>query len=294
MQERKENPFTVSLGSTRFHVRDYRDWMFRRACLSALLGLSAYDFTAAADPRPLAEEQIREAEFLEDLSIPNPGELFAAFGKIGKPDWASFFRRQPPAPHTSRPLIALNLGTRIADGFLAAEAQDRQQVKNVSREIRFLAKSLGLEQEFMVRNNSIADFADNRQWDALDEEIEAVQSELATAMSGQRDDELATLMSLGCWLRSVDIAGAQLAANYTDAGAKILRQPAVADFFAARLDAMPAKIKAIPAVAEIHRRLPALGATLSLPAETPASNEAVNGMQKLITGMISLIAAPEK
>ena len=97
----------------------------------------------------------------------------AGLGKIGKHDWAALFRRQQPAPHTSRPLIALNLGTRIADGFLAAEAQDRQQVKNVSMEIKLLAKSLGFEQEFMLRNNSIADFADSRQWDALDEELEA-------------------------------------------------------------------------------------------------------------------------
>jgi hypothetical protein len=268
--------------------------MFRRACLSALLALEACICRAENGTQPLDVEQIRGAEFLENLSIPNPGEIFAAFDKIGKPDWAAFFRRQPPVPHTSRPLIALNLGTRIADGFLAAEAQDRQQVKNVSMEIKLLAKSLGLEQEFMVRSNSIADFADGRQWDTLDEELEAVQSDLAAAMSGQRDDDLAMLMSLGCWLRSVEIAAAQLAANYTPDGAKILRQPAVGEFFTARLDALPAKIKTIPAVAEIHRRLPALGTALSLSAETPASSETVNGMHTLLAGMINLIALPEK
>lgn len=282
-------------GSTRFSARGYRARMFRRVRLSALLVLTACVSAAAADsPQSLTEDQIREAQFLESLSIPTPGELFAAFGKIGKPDWAAFFRKQPPAPHTSRPLIALNLGARIADGFLAAEAQDRQQAKNVSTEIKLLAKSLGLEQEFMVRSNSIAGFADSRRWDALDEELEAVQAELAAAMAGRRDAELATLMSLGCWLRAVDIAGAQLAANYTPQAARILRQPAVAESFAARLDALPAKIKTLPAVAELQKRLPALGATLSLPAETPPSAEAVNGMHTLISGMISLFVAPEK
>ena len=268
--------------------------MSRRACLSALLGLAACVFAAETGPQPLDEEQVRGAEFLDSLSIPNPGELFAAFGKISKPDWAAFFRRQPPAPHTSRPLIALNLGARIADGFLAAEAQDRQQVKNVSMEIKLLAKSLGVEQEFVLRNNSIADFADSRQWDALDEELEAVQSELAAAMSGQRDDDLVTLMALGCWLRSVEIVSAQLAANYTVEGARILRQPAVGEFFTARLDALPAKIKTLSTVAEIQRRLPALGTALSLPVETPSSSEAVTVMHNLATGMINLIVAPEK
>ena len=268
--------------------------MFRSVCLSALLGLAACVSTAADGPQPLTEEQIRGAEFLGGVSIPAPGELFAALGKIGKPDWAAFFRKQPPTPHTSRPLIALNLGTRIADGYLAAEAQDRQQVKNISMEIKLLAKSLGLEQEFTARSNSIADFADNRRWDALDEELEAVQAELAAAMTARSDTDLVTLMSLGCWLRSVDVAAAQLAAEYTPQGAKILRLPAVADFFASRLDALPAKIKTLPTIAEIQRRLPALGASLSLPSGTPASGEAVAGMHDLAAGMIRLINAPEK
>ena len=60
------------------------------------------------------------------------------------------------------------------------------------------------------------------------------------------------------------------------------------------VDALPAKIKTIPVIGEIKRRLPALDATLSLPAETPPSGEAVTGMHNLTAGMISLIAAPEK
>lgn len=263
-------------------------------CLSAFLGLAAFASGEGPASKPLDEEQIRGAEFLGSLSIPNAGELFAAFGKIGKPDWGLFFRKSPPTSLTSRPLIALNLGTLIADGFLAAEAQDRQQVKNVSREIKLLAKSLGLEQDFMVRNNSIADFADGRQWEVLDEEFEAVQSELAAAMSGQRDDELATLMSLGCWLRSMEIVSAHLAANYTTEGAEILRQPAVGEFFTARLDALSAKVRTIPVIAEIHRRLPALGVALSRPAETPPSREAVATLHNLTAGLIHLIFTPEK
>ena len=268
--------------------------MFRRTCLSAFLGLAAFASAEGPSPQPLDEEQIRGAEFLGSLSIASPGELFAAFGKIGKPDWAALFRKPPPASITSRPLIALNLGTLLADGFLAAEAQDRQEVKNVSREIKLLTKSIGLEQDYMVRNNSIADFADSRRWEALDEELEAVQSELAAAMGSRRDDELAMLMSLGCWLRSMEIVSAHLAANYTTEGAGLLRQPGVGGFFTARLDALPAKVSAIPVVAEIHRRLPALASALSLPAETPPSSEAIAALHRLTADMMHLLITQEK
>ena len=268
--------------------------MLRRACLSALLGMVTCAIAEPAGQQPLSSEQIREAEFLEGLSIPNPGEIFAAFGKLGKPDWTVHFRRQPPAPSTTRALIALNLGVRIADGFLAAEAQDRQQVKNVSREIRLLAKSLGLEQEFLVRSNSIADFADNRRWDALDEEIEAVQAELAAAMDGRHDSELAMLMSLGCWLRSVDIASAQLGGNYTPEAATMLRVPTVAEFFSTRMDMLPGKIRTLPSLAEIRHRLPALAAALTPSGALPPSREAVSALHHLAAALITLITAPEK
>jgi hypothetical protein len=262
--------------------------------MSALLGLAACACSAENAPTPLDEAQLRDAEFIETLSIPNAGELFTAFTKTAKPDWSAFFHKHPPTPHTSRPLIALNLGTRIADGFLAAEAQDRQQVKNVSTEIKLLAKSLGFEQEFVGRSNSIADFADNRQWDALDEELEAVHAELAAAMNAQRDDHLVTLMSLGCWLRAVEIASSHLAANYTVEGAKILRQPAVGAFFVTRLDSLPARTKALPVVAELQQRLPALDAALSRPPENSPNAEAVAAMRNLAMGMVNLITAPEQ
>ncbi len=279
--------------STHFRAHGYAPAMIRRACLSALLAAAA---CASADqtPQPLDEEQVRSSEFAEGFSVPSPGELFAAFDKIGKPDWAAFARKQGPTHHTSRPLIALNLGVRLADGFLAVETQDRQQVKNIVTEIKLLAKILGLEQEFMGRSNSITAFADNRQWDALNEELEAVQSEISSVMGGRRDEDLATLMLLGSWLHSVEIASAVVSTGYTIEGAKILRQPAIGGVFAARLAAMPYKFRIVVPIAEIQVRLPQLEAALSFPAREPPTADAAASLHKLASGMVAFITAPEK
>ncbi len=268
--------------------------MFRRACLSALLSAAACAFAEPGATQTLDEEQIRSSEFIEGLSIPSPGEVFAAFDKIGKPDWALFARKQGPTHHTVRPLIALNLGVRLADGFLAVETQDRQQVKNIAMEIKQLAKILGLEQEFMGRSNSITAFADNRQWDALNEELEAVQSEISSVMGGRRDGDLATLMLLGSWLRSIEIASALVSSTYTVEGAKILRQPVISDFFANRLAAMPYKFRIVLPIAEIQVRLPQLEAALSFPPGKPPTNDAAASLHKLASGMVAFITAPEK
>jgi hypothetical protein len=265
-----------------------------RACLFALVASAGWACDAKEVPPPLTAEQIADATFVGGFSIPNAGELFAAFNKLGRQDWSSFFRKPPATPLFSRPQIALSIGVLIADGFLAAEAQDRQQVKNVSREVKLLTKSLGLEQDFVARNNSIADLADNKQWDALDEELEAVENELAAAMAGRGDDELIMLMTLGCWLRTLEIASSHLAANYSGDAAKILRQPAVCSYFSARLEALPAKSKTAPIITELHRSLPAVAGAICFPVDNPPSPEAVADLRTLTATLLNRIAETPK
>ena len=83
--------------------------------------------------------------------------------------------------------MALNLGGLIADGFIAVEAKDTQQVKNIGRDIINLAKPLGVQQDIINRGKSLTDFAEHGQWDTLKEELEATQNEVKTAMADNKD-----------------------------------------------------------------------------------------------------------
>jgi len=80
--------------------------------------------------------------------------------------------------YKNRAQIALNLGSLIADGFIAVEAKDSQQVKNIGTDIVKMAKALGVSEHVLSRGNSINEFAENDEWDALQEELEATQNEV--------------------------------------------------------------------------------------------------------------------
>jgi hypothetical protein len=62
--------------------------------------------------------------------------------------------------YRNRAQIALNLGGLIADGFIAVEAQDGQQVKNIGTDIIKLAKALGVSENVLSRGKSINEFAE--------------------------------------------------------------------------------------------------------------------------------------
>ncbi len=82
-----------------------------------------------AEPARLPADQLAKAIRSDSITIPTAGELFAALAKPGKIDWPSQYRGPMPMTYRNRAQIALNLGGLIADGFIAVEAQDAQQVK---------------------------------------------------------------------------------------------------------------------------------------------------------------------
>src|SRR5256714_4174160 len=157
-------------------------------CSALIALLTAMAGTAAEAPR-LSSEQLAKAVRSDAISVPTPGELFAALGKPGKPNWSGQFRPPIPTTYKNRPQIALNLGGLIADGFVAVEAEDGQQVKNIGTDILKLAKALGVSENVLSRGNSINEFAENDEWDTLHQELEAKPNEGQTSMESPPDQD---------------------------------------------------------------------------------------------------------
>src|SRR3954470_9161091 len=211
-----------------------------------------------AEAPHLAAEQMAKAVKNDDISIPTPGELFAALEKPGKPNWSGQFRGPLPTSYKNRAQIALNLGGLIADGFIAVEAQDSQAVKNVGSDIIKMAKSLGVSENILSRGNSINEFAENNEWDALEEELEATQNEVKTSMQTHRDQDLVILVSLGGWIRGTQVVSATVLQNYDERAAKVLRQPALVNFIHAKMNDISADMRDDPVVKNVSDKLAGL------------------------------------
>ncbi|HEX8076680.1 MAG TPA: hypothetical protein VF511_02610, partial [Chthoniobacterales bacterium] len=215
-------------------------------------------FAFAAEPAPLSQEQLSKAIKLDSLTIPTPGELFAALEKPGKPDWAGQYRTPIPMTYRNRAQIALNLGGLIADGFIAVEAQDSQQVKNIGTDIIKLAKALGVSENVLSRGNSINEFAENSEWDVLHEELEATQNEVKTSMQSHQDHDLVILVSLGGWIRGTQAVSASVIKNYDEQSAKVLRQPAVVSFIHTKINEISPELRKEALVKSVSDQLTAV------------------------------------
>ena len=231
-----------------------------------------------AEPNRLHADQMAKAIRNDSISIPTPGELFAALSKPGKPNWSGQFRGPIPTSYKKRPQIALNLGGLIADGFIAVEAQDSQQVKNIGTDIIKLAKALGVSENILSRGNSINEFAENSEWDALQEELEATQNEVKSSMQSHRDHDLVILVSLGGWIRGTQVVSSAVLQNYDERSAKVLRQPALVNFIHSQINDISSETHDDPLVKQVSAELGGIEKLVSFP---PGKAPSVDDVRKV-------------
>ena len=194
---------------------------------------------------------------VEHVVIPVPTEIFSVLDKIGNPKWKEVLRPVPKTLKTpgEREHIALLLGNVIAEGFVAVEATDVVEVKNIGQTVIKLAKALHVEASVTKRANAIIDNADKSNWKLVRKELDAAQKDAQDAMLAMQDDDLSQLVSLGGWLRGLEALTQVVIAAYEKDAADLLHQPSLLDYFEKRLGSMPKKMQDRPLVARMRKGL---------------------------------------
>jgi len=252
---------------------------------------SAESEPAATEPlTPLTRQEIDSAARIDSVTVPSPGELMTALAKEAKPNWQSEYRPPIPTTFSSRAQIALNVGGLIADGYIALEAEDRQQVKNIGKDIIALAKTLAVSENVIARGSSIADFAENSEWTALKEELEATQNEVKLALEEQHDADLVSLVSLGGWIRGTAVLSSWISENYTPGSAKLLRQPAVVALMRQKLKELPEKTQSDPLIEKISEKLEQIEKLVSFPEDKPPTLDEVKQLKTISNKLVDEIS----
>ena len=257
----------------------------RRLLLSAFSAVPAVGLQAAETA--MTPDQIKQVVRIESITIPMPGEFFAAINKHGRPNWKQLVRTGTPEATDSRSQIALILGTLVADGYIAVEAQDSQGVKNIGKEIINLAKKLNVSQSVLGRGNSINDFAENNDWNALREELEATQNEVKLDMFEQKDSSLVTLVTLGAWAQGTELASGLVERSYTPESARLLRQPAIIEYLLDQIGTLPQAMREEPLIAKLSAGLEKSRDFVQ--AETP-SMENIKDLHETMSHIVTAIA----
>src|SRR6266852_6620155 len=176
---------------------------------------------------------------VENVVVPLPNEIFGALNKLGSVNWKEYVRSDKGTNFTERPRIALLLGTVIADGFIAVQAEDAPAVKEIGQRVLSLSKGIGVGNSITPHAKAITEAADKRKWENVRQELDRTQSSVQAAMNEVHDEKLSQLVSLGGWLRGTQVLTSVVTKHFSPDGAELLHQPDLLVHFQAQLQAMP-------------------------------------------------------
>ena len=223
--------------------------------VAAVIGLAASPATRPAVPQQIDVKKL--SKNVQDVVVPLPNEVFGALNKLGSVNWHEYVRTNKGSNFTERPRLALLLGTVIADGFIAVQAQDAPAVKDIGNRVLKLAQGIGVGNSITPHAKAIIEAADKARWEGVRQELDRTQNSVQTAMNELHDEKLSQLVSLGGWLRGTEVLTSVVNKQYSAAGAELLHQPDLLANFQMQLKAMPAdkpEFKA-PIIQEIHDAL---------------------------------------
>ena len=206
--------------------------------VAASLCLTFNLFGAEAPPKHI---DLKPFKNVEDVVVPLPNEIFSALNKLGTVNWKEYVRSDKEGNFMERPRVALLLGTVIADGFIAVQAQDAPTVKDIGQRVLALAKQIGVGSSITPHAKAIIEAADKRKWDNVRRELDSTQSSVQQAMNELQDQKLSELVSLGGWLRGTEVLTSVVSKQFSHEGAELLHQPDLVGHFQEQLRLMPEK-----------------------------------------------------
>jgi hypothetical protein len=198
----------------------------------------------AAEPQPGGEEHELEELGVNRYTAPSIAQIFKQLDELKPLRYDELKRELPQTSGASREQKALMFGQLIADGFLLVESERKNLVDNFGRVLMQQARALGVGDRVMRHSASLTELGQRGEWPRMRQELITTQTDVEQAMLELRDEKVAHLISLGGWLRGLEICACAVEIDFSAERAKALAQPELADYFANELKTLP------PTVAE--------------------------------------------
>ena len=230
------------------------------------------------------------ADTVDNVVVPVPSEVFAVLDKLGNPNWRAELGTATTFPATAnRAQDALLLGTVIADGFVAVEAEDSERVKEIGRNVLTLAEAINVRKSVVARSNSIIEKANARDWNAVRREFDGALQDVNQAMIELNDEQLAQLVSLGGWLRGTQVLTSIAQQKYSRERAELLYQPLLIDYFSKQLREMGPRLRRTQLVGEIEKAIGRIGPLIKNSPERDIKPGTVTEINTITAQMVELI-----
>ena len=167
-------------------------------------------------------------------------------------------REMPSRMPLDRADLAIELGFLIADGFLVVQAGQLEKVEGLAADLTRYGKALGAGERVNRHAAALLDSARNQKVDQLKKELAATQRDVESELFVLRDADLAHLISLGGWIRALEVATVAVDKQFSPERAEKLMREDIADYYTETVAGLEPRISERPNYLELRDLLSTL------------------------------------
>ena len=248
-----------------------------RPTFAAVLGALVLSVTGhAADaerpdiPADLVDDpHVREELAINEFTAPSIAKIFESLESLAPLPILKFQRVNVAKMPLNRADLAVELGFLIADGFLVVQAGELGKVEGLAADLTRYGKALGAGERVNRHAASLLESARKQDVAQLKKELAATQKDVELELVTLRDADLAHLISLGGWVRALQVSSSAVQGQFSEERAKHIMREDIADYYSAVVSGLEPRISERPNVLAMRDIFSGLRLEMTLGDEPP-------------------------
>jgi hypothetical protein len=231
---------------------------------------------------------VREELAINEFTAPSISKLFEQLQALSPLPVKDVERKMPVRMPLDRADLSLELGFLIADGFLAVQTGNLDKVEPLAKDLSRYGKALGAGERVNRHAASLLESAEDSDVEKLKKELAATQKDVEIELVRLRDADLAHLISLGGWIRALEVASTAVKTGYTPDRAKRLMREDIADYYEYSVGSLEPRISERPSFVQIRELLATLRNEMTLQPGEGVSEEQVAEIYRISANLVKL------
>lgn len=232
--------------------------------------------TEVAPAPPIAEPQgqippdliddphVREELGVNEFTAPSIEKIFEKLDSLAPLPVAESRREVPERMPLDRADLAIELGFLLADGFLIVQTQELGRVQNLAADLNRYGKALGAGDRVNRHAAALLESAENKKVDQLKKELNSTQKDVEAELVKLRDSDLAHLISMGGWIRALEVSALGVQKTFTEERARTLMREDIADYYTEMVGSLEPRIAERPNFLRMRELLTTLREEMTL------------------------------
>lgn len=240
-------------------------------------------------PKDLLDDaHVREELAVNEFTAPSISKLFDTLQFLMPLPIAEVERKMPARMSQDRADLAIELGFLIADGFLVVQAEQLDKVETMAKDLTRYGKALGAGDRVNRHAAGLLDSAKKGDVAQLKKELASTQRDVEDELVTLRDADLAHLISLGGWIRALEVSTVAVDKQFSPERARKVMREDIADYYSDCITGLEPRISERPNYLAMRDLLAGLRTEMTLEDGKEPTPESMREIRNISAQLVDL------